>query len=90
MGKNLYVGNLPYSTTEDELRNLFGVCGAVTEAALITHRDTGRSKGFAFVEMGSDEEARAAIDKFNGTTLGERQIRVDEARAKEQSGPGGR
>lgn len=92
MGKRLYVGNLPYTTTEDELRTLFGECGSVSDVSVVADRDTGRSKGFGFVEMGSDDEARTAIDRMNGTTMGERQIRVDEARPpqKRNGGGGGR
>ena len=89
MGTRLYVGNLPFSSSEDELRTLFAECGNVADVTIVTDRDTGRSKGFAFVEMGSDDEARAAIDKLNGQTVGERQIRVDEARPRESRGGGG-
>ena len=89
MGKRLYIGNLPYTATSDELRSLFAECGTVEDATVVTDRDSGRSKGFGFVEMGSDEEAKAAIDKHNGTSLGDRQIRVDEARPPANRGGGG-
>jgi RNA recognition motif-containing protein len=70
----LYVGGLPYQTNEQDLLDLFGQVGQVTEASVITDRDTGRSKGFAFVEMSNDQEARAAIERLNGTTMGDRAI----------------
>lgn len=89
MGKKLYVGNLPYSATEDELRTLFGECGTVEDVAVIVDRDTGRSKGFGFVTMSSDAEAQAAINAKNGATMGDRQIKVNEARPKEDRGGGG-
>ena len=78
--KNLYVGNLPHSTTEAELRNLFEPHGAVEKITLVTDRDTGRSRGFGFVEMGSDAEAQAAINGMNGQPLGGRSVVVNEAR----------
>lgn len=89
MGKRLYVGNLPYSSTAESLRSLFGACGTVDDATVVSDRETGRSKGFGFVEMATDEEARAAIDKMNGQTVDGRQIKVDEARPAERSGGGG-
>jgi RNA recognition motif-containing protein len=90
MGKKLYVGNLPFSVTEDSLRQTFGQCGAVDSVKIITDRDTGRSKGFGFVEMGSDQEAAAAIQKFNGTEMDGRALTVNEARPMEpRRGPGG-
>ena len=76
---NLYVGNLPFSTTSDDLANLFAKVGAVTSAQVVTDRETGRSRGFGFVEMG-DEDARKAIDELTGTQLGGRPITVNEAR----------
>ena len=86
----LYVGNLPYNATEDDLRTLFSPYGGVTSVAIITDRDTGRSKGFGFVEMGSDPEAQAAINGMNGQALDGRAIVVNEARPKTQGGGGGR
>ena len=78
--KKLYVGNLPYSTTEGELRETFEQFGTVESSKIITDRETGRSKGFGFVEMGTEEEAQAALDGLNGTSVGGRTIRVDKAR----------
>ncbi|GCE08406.1 RNA recognition motif domain-containing protein [Dictyobacter aurantiacus] len=82
----LYVGGLPYQTDEQELREVFGQVGTVTFATVITDRDTGRSKGFGFVEFEDDEQARAAIDQLNGTTLGNRTITVNEARERPAGG----
>ena len=87
MNKKLYVGNLPYSVTEVELRELFEQAGQVTDAAVIMDRETGRSKGFGFVEMNTPEEATKAITQFNGHTLANRQIQVSEARPREERGP---
>ena len=86
MDNKLYVGNLPYNTTEDELRSLFGQAGTVTSAAVIKDRMTGTSKGFAFVEMGSQADAENAIRMFNGYKLNNREIRVSIARPREDSG----
>ena len=83
MGNKIYVGNLPFSTTSDSLNELFAKFGTVTSAKIVTDRDTGRSKGFGFVEMSSDSEAQAAIDKLNGSDLGGRSIVVNEARPME-------
>ncbi len=83
MGRKLYVGNLPFSATEDTLLETFSACGTVDSAKLITDRDTGRSKGFAFVEMSSDEEAQEAISKFDGNDFDGRPLRVNEAKPKE-------
>jgi len=80
MGKRLYVGNLSYQTTETELTNLFEGVGPVESANIITDRDTGRSKGFGFVEMSSDQEAEKAISALNGTDFDGRNIVVSEAR----------
>jgi RNA recognition motif-containing protein len=80
MGKKLYVGNLPYSATEDALAEKFGQCGTVESAKIITDRDTGRSKGFGFVEMSADDEAQAAITKFNDTEFDGRRMTVNEAK----------
>jgi len=82
MGKKLYVGNLSYNTYEDNLRTLFQSFGTVVSAKIITDRDSGSSKGFGFVEMGSDDEARAAIAGANGRDLDGRQIKVNEAMDK--------
>ncbi|MBN2575607.1 MAG: RNA-binding protein [Deltaproteobacteria bacterium] len=89
MGKRLYVGNLPYSATEADLRDAFAATGhEVTEVKVVLDRDTGRPRGFAFVEMASDEGAQAAIATLNGKDLQGRAIAVSEAR--ERSGGGGR
>ncbi len=84
MGKKLYVGNLSYNTYEDGLRDYFAQFGSVASAKIITDRDTGRSKGFGFVEMGSDDEARSAIAATNGQSLDGRQLKVNEALDKPQ------
>lgn len=80
MTNKLYVGNLLYEATEDELKELFGQSGAVTSATIIRFKDTGRSKGFAFVEMGSEEEAQKAVDALNGQDYKGRKLIVSEAR----------
>ncbi|MCB0365539.1 MAG: RNA-binding protein [Bdellovibrionaceae bacterium] len=80
MGKKLYVGNLSYQTTDQDLSDLFSQCGTVDSARIITDRDSGRSKGFGFVEMSTDEEASSAIEKFNGQEYGGRSLTVNEAR----------
>src|SRR5260370_11682789 len=85
----LYVGGLPYQTTEQDLIDLFSQGGEVASATVITDRDTGRSKGFGFVEMNNEQEARSAIDRLNGTILGERTIVVNEARERQSGGRGG-
>ena len=82
MGKKLYVGNLSYGTTEDNLRTFFAGYGNVVSAKIIIDRDTGNSKGFGFIEMGTDDEASAAIAGTNGTELDGRQLRVNEAMDK--------
>ena len=82
MAKRLYVGGLPYTTTEAELRDEFSKAGAVESATIITDKMSGRSKGFGFVEMSSDEEAQKAIEMFNGKELDGRNITVNEARPK--------
>lgn len=90
MEVKLYVGNLPYSTTEEELRTLFSQAGTVASVAVIKDRDTGRSKGFAFVEMSSDAEAQKATTMFNGYHMGDRELKVNPARPREErSGFGG-
>ena len=80
MATKLYVGNLSYKTTEDSLRTMFAEFGEVTSATVITDRDSGRSKGFGFVEMATDQEATAAITALNGKMVDEREIRVDKAK----------
>lgn len=80
MGKKLYVGGLPYSTTEPGLENLFAAAGTVESVRIITDRDTGRAKGFGFVEMSNDGEASRAINMFNGVMFEGRTINVSEAR----------
>jgi cold-inducible RNA-binding protein len=87
--KRLYVGNLHYSTEEDGLTQVFSDCGQVESAKIIRDRDSGRSKGFGFVEMGTEDEAAAAIAKLDGTDLEGRQISVNEARPLEPRGPRG-
>jgi RNA recognition motif-containing protein len=89
MESKLYVGNLSYTTTEDELRELFTQVGEVVSVALIKDRDTGRSKGFAFVEMSSQADAQKAISRFNAYHLGERELTVNLARPREERGGGG-
>ena len=93
MGNKLYVGNLPYSVRDGDLEQSFGQFGTVTSAKVMMERDTGRSKGFGFVEMGSDAEAQAAINGMNGQPLGGRSLVVNEARPMEprppRSGGGG-
>jgi len=85
----LYVGNLSYSTTQDALYDAFGVHGHVDEVAVITDRDTGRPRGFAFVTMNNDQEARSAIERVNGTEIDGRTVTVNEARPKADRGPRG-
>ena len=93
MGNKLYVGNLPYQVRDNDLEQAFGQFGSVTSAKVMMERDTGRSKGFGFVEMGSDEEAQAAINGMNGQPMGGRNLVVNEARPMEprppRSGGGG-
>jgi cold-inducible RNA-binding protein len=89
MQTKLYVGNLSYETTEDELRDLFAQAGTVASVALIKDRDTGRSKGFAFVEMSNQSEAEKAIQMFNGQELANRPLKVNAARPREERGFGG-
>jgi RNA recognition motif-containing protein len=89
MGKKLYVGNLSYDTTDSELQDLFAQYGTVASAQIIMDRDTGRSKGFGFVEMGSDSEAQAAIAGLSGKPFAGRNLTVNEARPKEERGGGG-
>jgi cold-inducible RNA-binding protein len=90
MGKKLYVGNLPYSATDASIGDLFGQHGTVTSARIVMDRDSGRSKGFGFVEMSSDAEAETAIAKMNGAEVDGRQLNVNEARPQtERTGGGG-
>ena len=90
MGNKLYVGNLPFSATDDSLRQMFGQAGQVESVRIITDRDTGRSKGFGFVEMSTDEEASEAIKKFNGNEMEGRSLTVNEARPMTERDGGGR
>jgi len=91
MNKKLYVGNLSYETTEDDLTKIFTEVGSVVSATVITDRVSGRSKGFGFVEMEKEDEARAAIDQLNGREFNQRTITVNEANPpKERSSGGGR
>ena len=85
----LYVGNLSFKTTEDELRSHFGQYGSVTDVYVAMDKMTGRPRGFAFVTMGTPEEAKTAAEKINGTDLGGRQLTVNEARPKEERPAGG-
>src|SRR5687768_15334307 len=89
MATKLYVGNLSYNATQDQIRTLFEGAGDVVEVSIITDRDTGRSKGFGFVEMGSEEAAQEAIRRFNGYSLDNRTLTVNEARPREERGGGG-
>jgi cold-inducible RNA-binding protein len=86
--KNIFVGNLSFNTTEDELRQLFAAYGQVERVSILTDRDTGRSRGFGFVEMSSDEDGEKAIAGLNGSQLGGRKLNINEARPK-GDGPGG-
>ena len=87
MGNKLYVGNLPYTVRDNDLQQAFGAFGLVTSAKVMMERDTGRSKGFGFVEMGSDAEAQAAVEGMNGQSLGGRSLVVNEARPMEARPP---
>ncbi len=86
MENKLYVGNLPFSTTEEELRSLFAQAGTVVSVALIKDRDTGRSRGFAFVELSTQAEAEKAVSLFNNTPLDNRTLKVNLARPREEGG----
>ena len=86
MGTKLYVGNLSFRTTSEELRDAFAAVGTVESASVIEDRDTGRSRGFAFVEMATAEEAAAAIEQFNGKDFGGRNLTVNEAKPREDRG----
>lgn len=89
METKIYVGNLSYTTTEEELKQLFSQAGTVTSVAMIKDRDTGQSKGFAFIEMSNQAEAEKAISMFNGKSLGSRELKVNLARPREERGSGG-
>ena len=89
MGRKLYVGNLTYGVTDSALEQMFAAHGTVQSAQVIMDRDTGRSKGFGFVEMGSDQEAQAAIAAMNGKEVDGRALTVNEAKPKEDRGGGG-
>ena len=89
MSTKLYVGNLAFQTTSQELQQLFGQAGTVQSASVVEDRDTGRSRGFAFVEMSSQEEADSAIQQFNGKEVGGRALKVNEAKPRENRGGGG-
>ena len=89
MGRKLYVGNLPYTASEQDLQDLFAQAGAVDSVNVMRDMATGRARGFAFVEMGSDADAQKAIDQFNNTDFGGRNLTVNEARPKTTSGGGG-
>ena len=89
METKIYVGNLSFTTTEDELKEQFSQAGTVASVALIKDRDTGQSKGFAFIEMSNQAEAEKAIQMFNGKTLGNRELKVNMARPREERGSGG-
>src|SRR5258708_32742609 len=84
MSQKLYVGNLSYGTSEAQVRDLFAQVGEITSVSLITDRETGRAKGFGFVEMSTAEQAQAAIKRFNGYTLDNRTLTVNEARPREE------
>jgi len=88
MSTKLYVGNLAFQTTSQELQELFAQAGKVESASVVEDRETGRSRGFAFVEMSTNEEATAAIDQFNGKELGGRALKVNEAKPRENRGGG--
>jgi RNA recognition motif-containing protein len=89
MGKRLYVGNMSYNTTEADLREVFGQAGTVTEVKVVMDRDTGRPRGFAFVEMSTESEAQNAISQTNGRELGGRALKVNEATERPGGGSGG-
>ena len=84
MGRRLYVGNLPFQTMESDLQEMFGQVGSVTDCTLITDKFTGKSRGFGFVEMSTDEEAQKAISEFDGTSVDGRALKVNEAKPREE------
>jgi len=87
MGKRLFVGNLPFSTTSEDLERLFSEVGTCESAKVVTDRDSGRSRGFGFVEMSTDAEAKAAAEQLSGRDIGGRQINVDEAHERPERPP---
>lgn len=89
MGNRLYVGNLSFGATSDSVRAAFSECGEVVDVHIVQDRETGQSRGFGFVTMGSDAEAAGAISKLNGATLDNRQLRVSEAEERQKRGGGG-
>lgn len=89
MGTRLFVGNLPYSVDDQKLRDMFAELGGVETASIVTDRETGRSRGFGFVEMTSEDEARAATEKLNGQDIDGRRLTVNEARPRENRRGGG-
>lgn len=89
MGKKLYVGNLPFSATDSQLTDLFSQAGNVDSVRIVTERETGRSRGFGFVEMSNEDEALSAIEKFNGQPMDGRPLTVNEARPQEPRSSGG-
>ena len=89
MAKNIYVGNLSYTLSEDELKDVFSEYGNVTSAKIVTDRETGRSKGFGFVEMSSDDDAASAIEALDGKDIGGRNAKVSSARPREEKPRGG-
>lgn len=90
MNRKLYVGNLPYATTQEQLEEMFGSVGTVSSAKIIQDQQTGRSKGFGFIEMSNEEEAQSAIEKLNGQEMDGRSLRVSEARPPNKNKGGGR
>jgi RNA recognition motif-containing protein len=89
MGKRIYCGNLSFQSSQDDVRDLFAAHGEVTDVHMVMDRETGRPRGFAFVEMASDEQAKAAIAALDGKPLGGRNLKVNEAQAREDRGGGG-
>ena len=89
MGKRIYCGNLSFQTTQDEVRSLFAAHGEVTDVHMVMDRETGRPRGFAFVEMASEAQAKAAITALDGQSAGGRNLKVNEAQAREERGGGG-
>ena len=89
MGNKIFVGGLNWDATDDDLRGAFGECGTITDAVVVNDRDTGRSRGFGFVTYSSDEEAKAAVEKFDGQDFMGRKLTVNEARQREERGDGG-
>jgi cold-inducible RNA-binding protein len=90
MAQKLFVGGLPFATSNDQLRNLFAECGEVASATVVTDRDTGRSRGFGFVEMATPEAAEEAINKFNGRDYEGRRLQVEKAKSPSAGGGGSR